>query len=51
MNKEDGIKIPHTYSGILLSHKKTYGLSILNEISQTEKDKSYDITCMENLKI
>ena len=51
MNKEDGIKSPHTYNGILLSHKKTYGLSILNEISQTEKDKSYDITCMENLEI
>ena len=52
MDKEDVI---HTHNGILLSHKKNeimpfiarwleLEITILSEVSQTEKDKYHDIT-------
>ena len=58
MDKGD---VVHIYNGILFSHKKNKTISltatqvdpeivILNEVSQTEKDKSYNITYMWNLK-
>ena len=57
MDKE---AVVHIYNGILLSHKKNEIMSfaatwmdleiiILNEVSQTEKDKYYDITYTWNL--
>ena len=58
MDKED---VVHIYNGILLSHKNNeimsfaatwmdFEIIILNEVSQTEKEISYDITYMWNLK-
>ena len=58
MDKED---VVHTYSGILLSHKRNeimpfaatwmdLEIIILSEVSQKEKDISYDITYIWNLK-
>ena len=58
MDKGD---VVHIYNGVLFSHKKNRTISllatqvdpeivILNEVSQTEKDKSYNITYMWNLK-
>ena len=57
MQKEDGV---YTCNGILFSHKNETMLSVatwmeleiitLSEISQTEKEISYDITYMWNLK-
>ena len=59
MDKEN---VAHIYSGILVSHKKNeitpsaaiqmdLEIVILNEVSQTERQISYDITCMWSLKI
>ena len=57
MQKEDGV---YTCNGILFSHKNETMLSVatwmeleiitLSEISQKEKEISYDITYMWNLK-
>ena len=57
MQKEDGV---YTCNGILFSHKNETMLSVatwmeleiitLSEISQTEKEISYDITYIWNLK-
>ena len=57
----DKEKLVHIYNEILFSHKKGDNnaifrkwmyleIVILNEISQTEKKKSYDIAYMWNLK-
>ena len=58
MDKEN---VVHIYTGTLLSHKRKSGIMsfattrmdlktiILNEVSQTEKHKSYDITSIWNL--